>query len=78
MAKKKVLERCDCARQVNEKLALENAKLCHGLETNFTTGVVWVSPPYLKVEKKRSLRDGKKLPVVVCTFCPFCGVKYPD
>ena len=59
---------CNCIAEVNEKLAERNGELSITL---------WpVIRPILetnKVDTKMRVRP----PMIVATYCPFCGTKYP-
>jgi hypothetical protein len=77
MAKSKPDKPCKCIEQVNKQLEQSNARISQGLQINFKTGASGLSSPFVVVEKV----DGKirkRLPSVVCSFCPFCGSKYPE
>lgn len=77
MAKKtSKTEGCTCVDKVNEKLKDVGIRLARGFRLNFKTGVSRMGLPQLVTEKTNPTR--KKMPIVVCTFCPFCGTKYPE
>jgi len=80
MAKKKAAKTgCNCVEQVNKQLEDSNAKVSQYLQVNFTTGESSMTNPMVALEKKiTSSRTRTKLPSLVCTYCPFCGKKYPD
>lgn len=63
---------CDCIRLTQEALAARNMRLPHMVSL-----VGGPDKAYLQTEgikPKRGLRPMK----LICTYCPFCGVKYPD
>lgn len=69
----KTPKRCDCLNQVNEQLADSGVRLQTCLEMDFGKGEASIRGPLLAVEwigKKR-----RKLPTVMCSFCPICGRK---
>lgn len=68
---------CNCIDQVNAQLRGSNAKLSQGLQIDFKTGKSSMSPPMLVAEKIDS-KIKKRLPSLLCSFCPFCGSKYPE
>lgn len=74
MAKKRT-KSCRCVEQVNAQLVEHNARI----ETLFVMGNSHIneSPPVLKLEKLDT-RKRKEPPPVLCSFCPFCGKKYPS
>ena len=60
---------CGCISVINGELAKQNGQL--GLTFSLSGGT-W---PALVVEKK-DRKKREKPPVVIPTFCPFCGVSY--
>jgi hypothetical protein len=63
---------CECRKLMNERLADKNARLAFGF--TFGGGHMGLTPPIIETEKLKP--RGKKPPIVLATFCPFCGVKY--
>ena len=62
---------CRCLLDADIKLQPMNARLA----TTFNLrGQVF---PVIKTERIENRRDGKRAPLVVPTYCPFCGKKYP-
>ncbi len=59
---------CGCVAEVNGLLADENARLCLIIGGGAAHG-----SPMLVVEKIAP--RGRNLPVMMVTYCPFCGVK---
>ncbi len=68
---------CKCVDQVNEQLAASNVKIGQGLQINFKTGQSSMSPPQIVLEKINA-KVRKRMPTVLCSFCPFCGKKFPE
>jgi hypothetical protein len=64
---------CNCADEMNAMIAENNTKLAQAF--HITNGHLVVIPTLLATEKIVS-SIGKKMPLVVPTYCPFCGVKY--
>lgn len=62
---------CDCRAAINEHLRPHGGEL---LESLFS------EPPRLFVATtyRANVKRKKKLPLVVATFCPFCGVRIPE
>lgn len=61
---------CNCFSQINEHLATYGGELLCNL----------FGPPRAIVSTYREPKKGghrKKMPIVLATFCPFCGNKYP-
>lgn len=58
---------CDCITEVNAKLAESNGEM-------LTT--LWPVVRPLMETQKLEPRKRVKPPLVVATFCPFCGEKY--
>lgn len=63
---------CECRKRMNEKLAPLNARLAFGF--TFGGGHMDLSPPMIETERLKP--RGKKPPIILATFCPFCGEKY--
>lgn len=62
---------CDCIEQFNKILKPKNARI----EQAFSCfPKVELTGALISVEK---LGRGKRPPLVVASFCPFCGTKYP-
>lgn len=69
------MAKCDCRRLINERLSKHNAKMAEGLSIVGPSLVT--TPPFIVLEKvDHKIR--KKLPHLIATYCPFCGVKYED
>jgi hypothetical protein len=62
---------CDCRKRINESLAPKNARLAYGFTIG--NGAMDISPPLIELEKIAP--RGKKPPILMATFCPFCGEK---
>ena len=69
---------CDCITQVQEQLKPEGLQLKRPMEFNLKAGIGRMGPPLLMVERTASSKSKKKIPMIPCAFCPFCGTKYPD
>ena len=61
---------CDCITDVNRLLAEHNGRLV--CTYNLTSGRDY---PKLEVEKA-DRKNRKKPPLMIPTFCPFCGERY--
>lgn len=77
MAKKKTTEDrgCKCLASANEQLAEQGMKLETALQINFKTGESSVAGPFMLVRWKDKPKRGKRLPLMVCNYCPMCGKK---
>jgi hypothetical protein len=64
---------CDCASNMNEMLVEKNTRLACAFR--IVRGHLVAIPTLLSTEKINRYGP-QKLPLVVPTFCPFCGVKY--
>ena len=60
---------CKCITDADKKLASKNAKL------TVTFNLMGQVFPQIMVEKADTKKRGP-LPILVPTFCPFCGKKY--
>ena len=70
---------CKCIRNVNGQLLKDghNCEIDVPLQMNFDTGKL--APPKCKIAlEKRNKKSRKALPVVIASYCPFCGKKYDD
>lgn len=70
MAAKKSPKICDCASKMNKELEKKNGQL--DMAVFIMKGIALPQIATLKVNTK--LRE--KPPLVVPTYCPFCGQKY--
>jgi hypothetical protein len=66
---------CNCADEMNALIADNNTRLAQAF--HITNGHLVVIPTLLATEKIVS-SVGKKMPLIVPTHCPFCGVKYEN
>ena len=69
---------CKCRSMIDEKLAAHNAKIAVGFcagDDDGPTRSFGLSPPMIELEKADKKKRGA-LPILVATFCPFCGDKY--
>lgn len=73
---------CDCAKQVDEKLKDDGLRLDRSLQINFATKTSGLSTPLLQMAwiggKKPKGSKLRRMPVMTCAYCPFCGKKYPE
>lgn len=62
---------CNCRDAINDELAKHGGELLASL---------FCDPPRLFVATthRMDVKRKKKLPLVVATFCPFCGVRIPE
>jgi hypothetical protein len=67
---------CSCIEKVNTKLATDGLKLVTGFVFDMAKKRISAGPP--QIEVKRIEKSRKKIPVILCEFCPFCGVQYSD
>lgn len=71
---KKKMENCNCVEKANEALKEQNTFIESKLMMNFETGDTSLSPPMIVVGKLDSKKK-EPLPVLFCSYCPFCGKK---
>jgi hypothetical protein len=67
---------CRCAETVNDLLAAQGQEL--DLSLDFYRGHFEARATVATVKTAGSRRRAKKPPRMAATFCPFCGVRYPD
>lgn len=62
---------CNCSKAVNDRLAESGGELLASL---------FCDPPriFVATTHRAGVKRKKKLPPVVATFCPFCGVRIPN
>lgn len=79
MAKKstKEMKGCECNKSVNEELAASGISLAGSFSINFKSGSSSYISPLIEVKWKDKPRRGKRLPIITCAYCPFCGKKKP-
>lgn len=68
---------CFCSIHIDDKLELANARLASGfsmMKIGDGLSPARHAPVLIKLEKINP--KGIKPPVVMATFCPFCGLKY--
>jgi hypothetical protein len=61
---------------INQALATHNAMLDLPLRINLKTGSFLSSRALVRVTKLKP--DSKRLPDIVASYCPFCGIAYSD
>lgn len=64
---------CDCMKGFNAVLAEKNGRI---VKTLYRRGRVLFAAPTILVEKIEP--RGKRPPMALPSYCPFCGEKYPD
>lgn len=64
---------CECRTAIDTELAASNAKI--GIALLIGDGSLDLAPPLIVLEKVDEKKRGR-LPNLVATYCPFCGVKY--
>jgi hypothetical protein len=68
---------CNCIKAVNERLVFSNAKIAQGFTYNIELMTMDLSGPMIVLSRiDKSKRN--KLPVLLATYCPFCGTKLDD
>lgn len=72
MSKKKPCKCFDLAQVEMEKIGIEYET---ALQINFSTGKGSMAGPFLSIRWKDKPPRGKRLPLMVCAYCPFCGKK---
>jgi len=68
-------ERCNCMAVVDRELADRGVQIKSGFTIDFDTGEAALVGPYVTVEKLPDAKRMLKLPLVICSYCPFCGEK---
>ena len=66
---------CTCVKKVNEALSESGAVLENAIQIDFSTGKATAGGPFVSVKWQENLRKKRKLPLITCTYCPFCGKK---
>ena len=67
-----MIEMCNCIEALNEKLKESDACVSSGFQ--FKDGEAQTIEPFIAIERiKKGSR--KKLPTVLCNYCPICGEK---
>lgn len=64
---------CECRETIDKELAASNAKI--GMAILVGNSSLDLAPPLIVLEKVNTKQRGR-LPNLVATYCPFCGVKY--
>lgn len=65
---------CDCVSEIEDR-AREFTGLPVWLNTTMIDGPRRAIIEFYMIEKKPR---GRKIPVVVASYCPFCGTEYPE
>jgi hypothetical protein len=69
---------CECRKKLDEKLAAKNAKIATGFTASFEDGPtrgMQLAPPMIVLEKADKKKRGS-LPILMASYCPFCGHEY--
>lgn len=66
---------CNCIEQINEQLKSQGAEITQRLMLAQDMGDISVSPPVIETRWIGKKPRGKKLPVLLASYCPFCGEK---
>lgn len=64
---------CECRKIIDDKLKPMNGRLAFGF--SFGSEGMELSPPMIQTEKIDK-RKRKKPPIILATYCPFCGDCY--
>lgn len=70
---------CTCNTRINAGLKANNAQLAFGFVLSDADGAsrgMSMASPLIMLEKLDRARRGA-MPILMATFCPFCGVKLP-
>lgn len=75
-AAKKAVKRCDCTKQINERLAPQGLELDDRMVMSFGEGTAsgGVEAPLVRLRWTNEKRK-KPTPPMFCAYCPFCGRK---
>jgi hypothetical protein len=70
---------CQCRERIDKRLAERNARIASGFTIDLTKPAASMSfaPPLIHLEKVDRKKRGT-LPMLVASYCPFCGEKIPD
>lgn len=66
---------CKCMKEVDEQLKAMGVRLKSVFSIDFIKGTTRHIMPLLAVEWADKPLRGKKLPDVLCSYCPVCGKK---
>lgn len=66
---------CDCRQAINEKLGEHNGRLASGF--SFGGGKMEFIPVLITTEKIDT-RSRKKPPIVIASYCPWCGEQFEE
>lgn len=69
---------CNCIEQINEHLKERKAEIAQRLMLSNQMSDISVSPPIIATQWIGKKPRGEKLPVIMASYCPFCGEKYED
>jgi hypothetical protein len=68
------MKMCDCIKDMDAKLADLNGKIAVTIGFGFDGTS---SGPYPTIEVEKINKRGKRPPVALPSYCPFCGERYP-
>lgn len=66
---------CNCHGRINAKLKEKNARLVTGFHLA-ADSIMKSLPPIIALEKIDTSKRGKP-PILIATYCPFCGERFP-
>ena len=68
---------CDCVTKAQASLKPENRRLKTSGGLSMSLKRIVPGRPYLQTTKIVSGEKASNVPLV-CSYCPFCGAKYPE
>ena len=67
---------CNCVNELNKQLEERKTEIVQRIHFDQKTGDLKLSPPVIATKWVDKKPREKSLPVLIATFCPFCGEKY--